>query len=291
MVASMTGYGKGEARLGEGMVNVEIRTVNHRFIDFSIRVPRPLNGYEKEIERIARRVLKRGHVYVTVTLDRSIETGTVAINKQLLRSVYRELTAFAAEEGIPGSVDINTLLSLPEIFSSEVEGPPASTLWVAVRGALEEALRQCVRMRRREGEALLRDIRKRTDALERVVAKIEDRAPQAIERTLAKIRKRLNKMLGDTAIDESRWSIEAAIMADRTDFSEELVRLKSHLQQLKSVIKKGGEISKKLTFLLQEIHREATTMGNKADDSVIIRGCLAVKESVEKVREQAQNLE
>ena len=166
-----------------------------------------------------------------------------------------------------------------------------SCLEEAVSKSLGVALLDCIDMRRKEGAELFKDIIKRLAAMEKITASIEKGAPRAINRSLARTRKRLNQLLGDTDMDENRWVIEAAIMIDRTDFSEELVRLKSHLHRFRVVLKKGGEISKKLTFLLQEIHREATTMGNKAVDSRIIQHCLAIKEGAEKIREQVLNIE
>jgi uncharacterized protein (TIGR00255 family) len=287
----MTGYGKAEKKIGEGRVVVEIRTVNHRFLEFSIRLPRQLNGFEREIEKIARRKIKRGHVFLSVAFDRTFESESLAINKALLRKAYRTLTEFVDEESIPCSVNINTLLSLPEAFRNASDEIPPSHLWPAVKAALTKALDRCAAMRAEEGNELLKDLRKHLRTIEGKATRIEKRAPRALELTLKRAKKRLRNLVEGTKIDESRWAIEAAIMADRTDFSEELVRIKSHLSQFASVLKKGGEISKKLTFLLQEIHREATTMANKTADAVIIKDCLVIKEGVEKLREQVQNVE
>jgi uncharacterized protein (TIGR00255 family) len=291
MIRSMTGYGKGQAQVAGGTVTVEVRTVNHRFLDCSIRLPRILGSYEIEIERIVRKKLQRGHVYVNVSFDRSLESAGFTVNGELLVRAYRELSDIAAREGIPGTVDINTLLSIPDIFAAGGNGEPEVRLWVAVRTALHEALRRCAGMREVEGAELARDICKRLEGVERIASRIEKRAPVALRKALARSKRRLQQLLEGTAIDESRWAVEAAVLADRTDFSEELVRLKSHLSQFRTLLDRGGEISKKLTFLLQEIHREATTMGNKSADSTIITHCLTVKSTVEKIREQVQNLE
>ncbi|MBN2070706.1 MAG: YicC family protein [Candidatus Krumholzibacteriota bacterium] len=291
MIASMTGYGKGSALLGSGEITVEIRTVNHRFIDFSIRMPRLLGGFENIVEKTVRGKINRGHVYVTVVFDKNFESEYTNVNTKLLKRAYRELSAFARKEKIPGEVDINTLLSLPELFINNVESIPDRTLKAAVEKALEQALSKCVRMRRREAVDLVKDIRARLARIEKISARIEKSAPSAQKRSLARVKKRIEQMIGENKLDRSRWEAEAALMVDRSDFSEELVRLKSHLGQFDKHLKNGGEVSKKLTFLLQEIHREVTTMGNKATDSAIIRDCLSIKESVEKIREQVQNLE
>ena len=146
-------------------------------------------------------------------------------------------------------------------------------------------------MRRTEGEELARDVARRLASLDKGVARIEKKAPAALRRSLARAKARLRQLLEGSDVEESRWLTEAALMAERLDFSEELVRLRSHLAQFRSVLEKGGETSKGMTFLLQEMHREATTTANKASDAVIIGECLAIKEGIEKIREQVQNLE
>jgi uncharacterized protein (TIGR00255 family) len=291
MIHSMTGYGKGQAKVGDGSVTVELRTVNHRFIDFSIRIPRPLNGYEREIEKIVRTKVKRGHVYVTVTFDKSFESEAVVINRAYLRRTYRLLSDFAREEGISGTVDINALISLPDVFTNSLDEAIPESLWAGVQSAVGAALDRCVAMRRSEGAELVKDVARKLAIVERSVGRIEKRAPAAVKRALGRAKTRLAQLVGDSGIDESRWMTEAALMAERCDFTEELVRLRSHLGQIKTLIGRGDEVSKSLTFILQEIHRETTTMGNKAADASIIRECLAIKEVVEKIREQAQNLE
>ncbi|MBU8922001.1 MAG: YicC family protein [Bacteroidales bacterium] len=291
MVTSMTGFGKGSAKIGDGEVIVEIRTVNHRYMDFSIRTPRLLNGFDNDIEKILRKKLRRGHVYVTVAFDKDFEAGNFAINREFLKSAYGELSSFAKKEGIPGKVDINSLLALPEAFTSRAGSIPVKKMKGAVNRAVGEALDRCAEMRSREALALKADLEKHIAAIVKLTVGIEKKAPGALKKSLARVRERLEQLLGSMGLDESRWGVEAALLADKADFSEELVRLKSHLEQFSGILEKGGEVSKKLTFLLQEIHREATTMGNKATDSVIIRDCISIKGKIEKVREQVQNLE
>ncbi len=291
MVTSMTGFGKGSAGIGSGEVSVEIRTVNHRYIDFSIRMPRILGEYEKDVEKALRRKISRGHVYVTVSFDKDFEIDNFEINSDFLKKTYVKLNEFVRNEGIPGQVDINTLLSLPEAFSNKSESIPDARIKTAVDKALSAAIERCVAMRVNEGEALKADIEDRLAAIGVIAADIEKKAPAAKKRSVSRAKKRLEQIMNGVEIDGGRWAMEAAVMADRADFSEELVRLKSHLEQFGKILKKGGEVSKKLTFLLQEIHREATTMGNKATDSAIIRDCLSIKEKGEKIREQIQNLE
>ncbi|MDD3643009.1 MAG: YicC family protein [Candidatus Krumholzibacteria bacterium] len=291
MVLSMTGYGKGTATLGGGKMTVEVRTLNHRFLEFSIRLPRALNGYEREIEKAARRRLNRGHVYVTVSFDRGYESNALVLNRQLLRRTWREIADFARREKIPGGVDIGALLALPDMFHPEIDTISPGRLGKALGEALEEALDRCVAMRAREGKTLMADMKGYLGEIGRIAARIGKRAPKSLQEAQRRSRERIEGLLDRPGMTEERWAVEAAIIAERTDFSEEIVRLGSHLEQFASIMKAGGEVSKRLTFLLQEIHREATTMGNKATDAAIIRDCIAVKERVEKIREQVQNLE
>ena len=291
MINSMTGYGKGEARVGEGAVRVEVRTVNHRFLEFTTRIPRSLYGREKEIERIARGRVRRGHIYITASMDRSLESEGIEVDFEAIRRIYWSLSTFASREGIPGGVSIDALLGVPELVSLNSEAIPGEKLWPAVKKALQNALDECARMRAREGAELERDIEKQTGRIGKAVARVEKKAQGAAKRAFAKTRRRLEQLVDNVSLDESRLVTEAAVMADRMDFSEELVRLKSHLKQFGTILAKGGEASKKLTFLLQEIHREATTLGNKAVEAPIIRDCISIKESVEKIREQVQNIE
>ena len=291
MINSMTGYGKSEARVGEGTVRVEVRTVNHRFLEFTTRTPRSLYGREKEVERIARGKLRRGHIYVTISMDKSLESEGIEVDFEAIRRIYWSLSTFASREGIQGGVSLDALLGVPELVSLNSGAIPGEKLWPAAKKALQGALEGCALMRAREGAELKRDIEKQTSRIGKAVASVERRAQGAAKRAFAKAMLRMKQLMKDASLDESRLVTEAAILADRMDFSEELVRLKSHLKQFETILAKGGEVSKKLTFLLQEIHREATTMGNKAAEAPIIRDCISIKESVEKIREQVQNIE
>jgi uncharacterized protein (TIGR00255 family) len=291
MINSMTGYGKGEQAVDGGSVKVELRTVNHRYLEFTTRLPRALYGKEKEVERAVRAKIKRGHVYLSVTLDKRLESEGVEVNYDMIRRVYWALSRFVGREGIPGGVSMDTLLMLPDVVTVNSDSISVSKIWPATRKALSKALDRCVEMRAAEGAELEKHIAKQIHQIERVAKKIEKRTPAATKRAFAKAQKRIRQLVGDRKLDESRLVTEAAVMADRIDYSEEIVRLNSHIKQFVSILAKGGETSKKLTFLLQEIHRETTTMGNKSAEAGIIRECITIKECVEKAREQVQNIE
>ncbi|RKZ08220.1 YicC family protein [bacterium] len=292
MIYSMTGYGKGSAEYDDHLITAEVKTVNHRFLEISSRLPKSLAGHEGEVEKIVRKRLKRGHVYVSISVDRGAENQSVAINMELLSNIYKELKAFAVREGIPGQIDMNTLLSFPDIIFSGEEEVRSSKLWAAAKKALNAALRECVQMRINEGEELAAGVNKRIDRLSRIVGRIEKKSPALKRKAFERAKLRVERLLEGTAeLDDGRWAVEVALMAEKSDVTEEIARLKSHLNQFRDVMKKGGEVSKKLTFLLQEIHREATTMGNKSVNGEIVKSCMEIKEEAEKIREQVQNFE
>jgi uncharacterized protein (TIGR00255 family) len=287
----MTGYGRGKFEIDGGAMMAEIRTVNHRFIDFSTKLPPGMNQYQNYVEKIIRAKIKRGRVYVKLSFDSNFVSRHSGINKNLLKGLYREINEFASSEGIPGEIDIATLISCPDAFNSTESEIPSGKIKDALRESLSEALSGCVLMREKEGSILKRDIEGNLKKVGKFVEVIKRSAPAAIKAVSLRSKKRVKEILGGEKMDEKRWLTEVAIMADKADFSEELVRLDSHITQFGNELEKGGQVAKKLTFILQEIHREVTTLGNKASDAKIINKCLNIKENTERMREQVQNLE
>jgi len=291
MVKSMTGYGKGKAEFENGAITVEVRTVNHRFINFSTRLPQEIKALQHDIEKEIRDVIKRGSVNTVVTFDSEFRARHVTLNRTYLRKLYGELAEFSSENNIPGDIDINALLGVPDAVIEDDTELPMDDITAAVMKALIEALEMCVHMRAREGKVLKEDILIKMGGVKSSLEAIEDRAPGAAEQYFLETRKRVEELLGDTELDESRWLNEVALMAEKMDFSEELTRMKSHIAQFENDIEEKEEAAKKLKFLLQEIHREANTLGSKTTDIDIINQCMNIKESIEKIREQAANLE
>ncbi len=291
MIFSMTGFGRGESQIGSGHMIAEIRTVNHRFLDFSTKLPVEMTQYQDYIEKLARKRISRGHVYIKVSFDSSFQAEHKGVNEKYLAKIYQDLQDFASRRGIRGEIDLNALLNLPDAFVSEDAEVPERKMKKAIRESVGGALERCVEMRAREGKTLEKDIASNLVKIRKAVAKIDKRAPAAIKRSFGKTRDRVKKMLDQAKLDDSRWLTEVAIMSDKADFSEELVRLSSHIDLFEKELERGGDVAKKMTFILQEIHREVTTLGNKSSDTRIIRECLNIKEGTEKIREQAQNLE
>jgi uncharacterized protein (TIGR00255 family) len=287
----MTGFGQGEASDKTHTASVEIRTVNHRFLDYAFKLPRVLNARERDIKKRIRKGLTRGRVYVTILVESEAADRNVKINTPVLEQYFKLLTEFQKDRNIGGEIDINTLVQLPDVVQTNEEDNDVQTLWPLVEKALDAAVEQCRQMRVTEGAALEKDLTGRVKLIDKTVGVIEQLVPGVTQRHADTLRQRVEQLVGDATVDEDRLTTELAIMADRLDVTEEITRLRSHIDQFNNTIKKGGEVSKKLTYLLQEMHREASTIGAKASDSEVVQQVVALKEETEKLREQVQNLE
>lgn len=291
MIVSMSGYGQGEASNGTTSVTSEIRSVNHRFLDFSVKLPRSLQARERDIRAQVKAKLVRGRVYVTVTVDSQKNAGRALINTDALTSYLAQLREFAEVHKLRAEIDMNTLVQLPDVVSNNDVEPDDDTLWPLVEKSLTGAIETCYQMRVEEGNTLAKDLTARMKSMDAVVSMIEKLAPNVSKKHAEAFHKRLQQLLGDVKVEEDRFAAEVAMLADRLDFTEEITRLRSHESQFNKTLATGGEVSKKLTYLLQEMHREASTIGSKASDSEVIQHVVALKEETEKIREQVQNIE
>jgi uncharacterized protein (TIGR00255 family) len=291
MLISMTGFGQGEASNGTSTVTVEVRSVNHRFLDIAFKLPRALQNRETDIKDIVRGRLSRGRVTITINVESPSTGRTVGINEQVLEAYLSQLRAFAKRHGLDERVSLDSLVQLPEVVATREVEPGEDELWPLVERSLSAALDACARMRIEEGKALERDLVERMQTIDRTVTAIEKLAPEAAKKQVEAMRKRVAQLAGDVTVGEERLAAEIVLMADRTDFTEEITRLRSHETQFNRALKEGGEVSKKLTYILQEMHREASTIGAKASGSEIIQHVVVLKEETEKLREQVQNLE
>jgi uncharacterized protein (TIGR00255 family) len=287
----MTGFGQGTATDGESTVTVEVRSVNHRFLDMSFKLPRVIQSRESDIKEIVRTRLTRGRVTLAIDVASASAARSVTINEAALEQYLVQLRAFAKKHGLDERVSLDALVQLPEVVVTRENEPDDDTVWPLVEKSLAGALEACSRMRTDEGRALEKDLVARMRTIDATVAAIEKLAPEAARKQADALRKRVAQLAGDLALSEERLTTEISLLADRSDFTEELTRLRSHEAQFNRAIKDGGEVSKKLTYLLQEMHREASTIGAKASDSEVIQLVVALKEETEKLREQVQNLE
>jgi len=291
VIVSMTGYGQGVASNGATTVTVEIRTVNHRFLDFSIKLPRVLQSHERDVKDATKKKLVRGRIYITMQIDSETPTHAVSINSDVMAAYLEQLQAFAREHRISADVDIRDLISLPDAVTTKESGEDGDALWALTDKALNSALDACRKMRVEEGGTLAEDLTARMATIKDTVTEIELLAPGVASKHAEAFQARIDQLMGDVKFDRDRMTSEIALMADRGDFTEEITRLRSHESQFNKSLVDGGEVSKKLTYLLQEMHREASTIGAKASDSDVIRNVVALKEETEKLREQVQNIE
>jgi len=291
MLVSMTGFGQAMATNGASTVTVEVRSVNHRFLDLSFKLPRVLQNRESEIKEIVRGKLARGRVTLTIAVESTMAGHAVTINEVALEQYLNQLQQFAKKRGLDPHVSLDVLVQLPEAVIAKETEPGEDELWKLVAKSLSSALDQCSRMRVDEGAALAKDLVERMRTIDGTIGAIEKLAPEMARKQAEALRKRVAQLAGDVALSEERLATEIVLLADRSDFTEELTRLRSHEDQFNRALKDGGEVSKKLTYLLQEMHREASTIGAKASDSEVIQHVIVLKEETEKLREQVQNLE
>jgi uncharacterized protein (TIGR00255 family) len=291
MLVSMTGFGQAELSNRQAKVSVEIRTVNHRFLDISAKLPKTLTSREPEIREMVKERIARGRVTVTIAAESSLPKYRVTINVPLMEQYLHQLRGFAKQHKLASDLDVRTLASLPEVFALQESETDSDVLWPLVQKGMKRALAACAKMREAEGKALERDLVKRIAYVGRVVEKVEKRAPQVTAYHSGVIKERLTRIMEGARIDSDRWMTEVALLADRLDFTEEVTRLKSHLAQFNACLDEGGAVAKRITYLLQEIHREVTTVCSKAADTEVVEAMVSLKEETEKLREQVQNLE
>ena len=294
MLLSMTGYGRAETRDGGRTISVEIRTVNHRFAEVSIRLPKNLAMLENRVRDRIQERLSRGKITVGVSLDGDgAEIGSLKIDEEVAGRYALLLRQLKAKLGLAGELDLSTFLSLPDILSWERDELDEEAGWKLLRAPLEQALDDLLQMKKREGEILGRDLTARIDGIIAGVERVEKRVPGMIDAVRTRFRERLQELLKDNELDYQRQRLEAEIVlfADRTDSTEECVRLRAHCQQFKELIQAPEPAGRKLNFLLQEMNREANTIGSKSLDVEIARDVISIKEEAERLREQVANIE
>ncbi len=292
MLLSMTGFGRGEARTARGVLEVEIRSVNHRFSEISIRLPKPLSLLEGRVrERLGSR-LSRGKVTVSISLEGDEgELGRLVVNHPVARRYQQVLAELREGYGLKGEVELAAFLALPDVVTWERDEVTEEDGWRLLSPALEQAVEDILQMKRREGDTLGRDLIQRLDGMGEALRRIEGRVPEMVAGLRTRLLDRLAEAGNDLEYNRNRLETEAVLFADRTDCTEECVRLRSHLQMFRELIAAEEPAGRKLNFLLQEMNREANTIGSKAQEVSIAREVIGLKEEIEKIREQVQNFE
>jgi len=289
---SMTGYGRAEIRKKDYCLQIELSAVNSRYLECVFRMPRVLAGMEGTIKETLSDRISRGKITITVNLEESpLKAGESAIDLDMAEAYYKQLKRLKKRLNLPGEIDLAQVVAQPELLANPDRGTDESRLEVDVKKLVRQAVSELVRMRADEGRNLKKDMKKRLQAALRLVRAIEKRAPQNVVEYRNKLNKRLKDLGSGIEIDPQRLAEEVTVYADRADISEECARLRSHIDLFGKTLDNSGEAGKRLNFILQEMGREANTIGSKAIHSRTSSRAIELKEEIEKLREQAQNIE
>lgn len=294
MIRSMTGYGRAQRTIDTMNITVELRSVNHRYFEFNSRVPRNYGFLDEKLKSFIGALVSRGKVECYASVE-NFEDGEVEIlvNHSLADSYIKALNELADRNDLTLRDDlvISTLARNNDIFAVHKQEADEEKIWNAVKTVTEEAVAKFVSMREAEGEKLKADVLYRADEILKKVAVIEERSPETVKEYNDKLLARINEFLSDVQVDEQRILTECAIFADKVAVAEETVRLRSHIDQLRLFMDSNEAIGRKIDFLVQEMNREANTIGSKAQDVTIARNVIDIKAEIEKIREQIQNIE
>lgn len=292
MIKSMTGFGRCEVLKDSRKFTVELKSVNHRYLDVNIRMPKKLNFFETSIRTLLKSYADRGKVDIFITYeDLSQSQVSVKYNAALAAEYLKYLNQMAEEFSLDNDARVSTLSRYPEVFTMEECSEDEDELWNGLKEALEGAFSQFVEMRTKEGERLKEDILLKLDLLSEQIRFIEERSPQIIAEYRTKLEEKMRELLEDTQIDDNRIAAEVILFADKICTDEEVVRLKSHIQHMKETLEESNGIGRKLDFIAQEMNREANTILSKANDLDISNRAISLKTEIEKIREQIQNIE
>lgn len=293
MIRSMTGFGAAEGPVGSSRISVELRSVNHRFFNPSLKLPQALSKFESEVRETLRQRIARGHVTLSARVVRENES-LAAVDEAKFAAAAEALKALQERHGLGGDVDVATVLRMPDVLQLTRDDAGLETATVAeVQAAVEAAVEALQTMRAAEGARLAQVIGERLLLVEQAVGRIALRAPERVEAQRNRLRENVEKLAGGIAVDPQRLAQEIAILADRLDVGEELDRFASHITAFREALasKTGEGVGKRLGFLLQEMLREANTTGSKANDAPMLQDVVAIKEELERIREQVENVE
>ncbi len=292
MIKSMTGYGSAKATV-EGLdISIELKSVNNRFLDSSVRLPRSFLFLEDKIKSLVQAHISRGKVDVYLSVDSSAAGEmTVKVNEALLQGYLDALAYIGQRFGLPNDASVMRVSRFPDVLTVEKKDLDADAILAGITPVVEAALVDFDDMRQREGERLKQDVLSRLASIERMVSFVEEQAPQTVADYRSRLEQKMAEVLGSTGIEEGRILAEAAVFADRVAVDEETVRLRSHISQLRTMLSGASPIGRKIDFLIQEFNREANTIGSKCQNSQITEVVVELKAEIEKIREQIQNIE
>ncbi|MBR3282087.1 MAG: YicC family protein [Ruminococcus sp.] len=292
MLRSMTGYGRSQKILGGRDILVEIRSVNHRYYEYSSRIPRSYIYIDEKLKALLKTSVSRGKIEVAVTINNIEGKDTeIAINKGVAEGYVTALRSVSEELGLVDDITLSKLIKLPDVFSVQKTPDDEEQIWKDVSEVTAEALAKFVEMRQIEGERLRSDVIEKADNILSMVGCVEEISPQTVENYRNRLFKKISEILEDKNIDEQRILTEAAVFADKVAVDEETVRLRSHISQLKTMLDSDEPVGRKLDFIVQEMNREVNTIGSKAQDLNVTKYVVDMKSEIEKIREQIQNIE
>ena len=288
----MTGFGRCEVQREARKFTVELKGVNHRYLDINIRMPKKLNFFETAIRTLLKSYVTRGKVDIFITYEESTQNQmAVKYNSSIAAEYLKYLRQMAEEFGLEDDIRVSTLSRYPEVFTMEEQTEDEEELWNGLKEALEGAFSHFVETRTAEGENLKKDILDKLSNLEVLIGYIEERSPQIIQEYRTKLEEKVHELLEDTQIEDSRIAAEVILFADKICTDEEVVRLKSHIRHMRSTLEEEEGIGRKLDFIAQEMNREANTILSKANDLEVSNHAISLKTEIEKIREQIQNIE
>lgn len=292
MIKSMTGFGRGEVSKGQRKITVEMKAVNHRYLDVNIKMPKKLNFFDASIRNLLKEYIQRGKVDIYITYeDLSEQTVSVKYHPDVAASYLAYLNEMAESFSLENDIRVSTLSRYPEVFTMEEQEIDEESIWKVLEAAIREACESFVESRLKEGENLKNDLVGKLDGMLGLVDYIEENSPKIIEEYKQKLQAKIHDLLEDNRVDENRLLMEVTIFADKICVDEEIVRLRSHIMMVKNTLIEGGSIGRKLDFIVQEMNREANTILSKSTDLEISNRGIELKTEIEKVREQIQNIE
>lgn len=292
MIKSMTGFGRAEVSENNRKFTVEMKSVNHRYLDVNIKMPKKLNFFESSIRALLKDYIQRGKVDIFITYEDMTENNVnIRYNKEIAAEYLQYLREMAADFSLDDDIRVSTLSRYPEVLTMEEQTIDEERIWKTLEKAIREAAEGFVATRITEGENLREDLISKLDGMLKHVEFIQERSPQIVAEYKQKLEDKVKELLEDVKIEESRLLMEVTIFADKVCVDEEIVRLKSHIETTKATLQAGGSMGRKLDFIAQEMNREANTILSKANDLEISNRAIELKTEIEKVREQIQNIE
>ena len=292
MTRSMTGFGKGEAQTRFGFFSAEIKTLNHKFLEITFKLPNSLAIFDDKVKTLVKNRIKRGKIYLNLIHETPEgSTGNIFIDENLARSYSSGLKRLRKKLNIKDPIRLADIVSFPGVINYKLAAKGTAKMWPFVKEVIEEALKQLVKDREKEGSALFKDLIRRINKVNRIVSNIKNKAASNVQKYKKKLEDRIKELSGGYRIDAGRLEVEVALFAKNSDVTEELTRLNNHIHNFTRTIRKDSEVGKKLDFIAQELHREINTVGAKSSGFNVSSGVIEVKTEIEKIREQLKNIE